>query len=55
MGRACGTHGIEKKYIQGSGEEHRWKNNIKIDLEKIGKEGENGLIWLRMAISGGLL
>jgi hypothetical protein len=33
----------------------RWKNNIKIELEKIGKEGGNGLIWLRMAISGGLL
>jgi len=34
---------------------HRWKNSIKIDLKEIGKEGGNGLIWLRIAINGELL
>jgi len=29
MGRACGTHGIEEKYIQGFGEENCGKNHLK--------------------------
>jgi hypothetical protein len=33
----------------------RWVNNIKIDLREIGRGGMDGLIWLRILVSGGLL
>jgi hypothetical protein len=36
---------------------HRWKNNIKMDLQKVGLGGGawNGFIWLRTGTGGGLL
>jgi hypothetical protein len=33
----------------------RWVDNIKIDLREIGWDGVDGLIWLRIGTSGGLL
>jgi len=29
MGRACSTHGIEEKYVQGFGEENWGKHHLK--------------------------
>jgi hypothetical protein len=34
---------------------HRWLDNIKMDLREIGRGGMNGLMWLRIGTSGGLL
>jgi len=37
---------------------HKWEDNIKIDLQKVGRGGMdscNGLIWLRIGTGGGLL
>jgi len=35
---------------------HRWEDNIKMDLQKVGGGvGWTGLIWLRIRIGGGLL
>jgi hypothetical protein len=34
------------------GKRHRWVNNIKMDLGEIGWDG---MIWLRIGTSGGLL
>jgi hypothetical protein len=33
---------------------HRWEDNIKLDLKKIGIDG-TGFGWLRIRSSGGLL
>jgi hypothetical protein len=33
----------------------RWVDNIKMDLREIGWDDVNGLIWLRIGTSGGLL
>jgi len=35
---------------------HRWEDNIKLDLQKIGCEGvDTVFVWLRIRSSGGLL
>jgi hypothetical protein len=34
---------------------HRWKNNIKMDLQEVGWGAYTGLIWLRTEIGGGHL
>jgi hypothetical protein len=34
---------------------HRWENNIKVDLEKMGSMGRIGFSWLRIGFNGGLL
>jgi hypothetical protein len=35
---------------------HRWKDNIKIDLQEVGREVVGtGLSWLRIGTGGGLL
>jgi len=42
MGSAYGMHGIVKKGIQGFGRhEHKWKNNIKMNLKETGWEGRD--------------
>jgi hypothetical protein len=56
-GGACGLHGEEQKYIQGSGEETwrkellgrprlGWVGNIKMDLKEIGWEDVE---WINLA------
>jgi hypothetical protein len=34
---------------------HRWEDNIKMDLQKVGCEAWTGLIWLRIGTGGGHL
>jgi hypothetical protein len=34
---------------------HRWENNIKMDLQKVGLVAWTGLIWFRIGTGGGLL
>jgi hypothetical protein len=34
---------------------HRWKDNIKMDLQEVGWGAWSGLIWLRIGTGGGLL
>jgi len=38
MGGACSTYRREERYIQdfGGGPRHRWEDNIKMDLQKMG-------------------
>jgi hypothetical protein len=68
LGRACSKYGGENRCIQGLGGEpegkrphgrprHRWEDNIKTDLQKVGWGGgaEAGLICFRIgkACKGG--
>jgi hypothetical protein len=66
MGRACSTNGGEEECIYdigGKPERKRplgrprrgWVDRIKTDLRETGWGGKDGLIWLRIATSGGLL
>ena len=66
MGGACGTYGREESCIRGFGEEtqwkdplgrhrRRWKDNIKMDLQELGRWAWTGLILLRAGTDGGLL
>jgi hypothetical protein len=34
---------------------HKWEDNIKMDLRKIGIDGRTGFSWLRIGSSGGLV
>jgi hypothetical protein len=34
---------------------HRWEDNIKMDLQKVGWRAWTGLIWLKIGTGGGLL
>jgi hypothetical protein len=34
---------------------HRWKYNIKMDLQEVGWGTWTGLVWLRTGIGGGLM
>jgi hypothetical protein len=34
---------------------HRWEDNIKMDLQEVGRGPWIGLIWLRIETGGGLL
>jgi hypothetical protein len=66
MGMACSTH-VEMRnayriLVEKSQEkrqlgrlEHRWEDNINMDLREIGRGGMTGFIWLRIANSRGLL
>jgi hypothetical protein len=66
-GRACGTHGIGEKLVQGfvgkarrknplGRPRHRWEDGIKIDLREIGwGSGMEWIHWLRIGTIGGLL
>ena len=58
MSWAYSTYGGEEKHIKGFGGEtwgnkpvekprHRWKGNIKMDLQEVGWGARTGLIWLR--------
>jgi hypothetical protein len=65
MERACSTNGDAYRILVGKPEgktslgrpRHRWVENIKLDLRKIGWNGMvwTGSIWLRIGTSGGLL
>jgi hypothetical protein len=33
----------------------RWEDNIKMDLQEVGKGAWNGFVWLRTGTGGGLL
>jgi len=33
----------------------RWENNIRMELQEVGRGGMTGLIWLRIVTGGGLL
>jgi len=57
MGGACGAYGAGKRGVQGSGGEtegksplgrhrHRWEDNIKIDLQEVGRGCED---WMELA------
>jgi hypothetical protein len=57
VGGTCGTHGGGERCLQGFGWEarrkrplrrprHRWEDNIKMDLRKIGIDGGN---WIQLA------
>jgi len=57
MGRACSTYWGEERHIQGFGgkpeglrphgrSRRRWKDNIKMDLQKVGCGGIN---WIKLA------
>jgi hypothetical protein len=37
------------------GPRRRWEDNMKVDLQEVGCEGMDGLIWLRTGIGGGQL
>jgi hypothetical protein len=34
---------------------HRWEDNIKMDLQEVGRGAWTGLIWLTIRTGGGLL
>lgn len=66
MGVACGTYGGEERCIRGFGEEtqgkeplgrhrHKWKDNIELNLQELGRGAWTGFIWLRTGIDSGLL
>ena len=61
MGRACSTYCGEERHILGKPEgirplgryRCRWKDNIKMDLQKVGCGGMDGLSWLRIGTGSG--
>jgi hypothetical protein len=57
MGRACSMNwggGNAYRILVGK-PRRRWVGNIKMDLSKIGWDGVDWVIWLRIGTSGGLL
>jgi len=61
MGRACGLYGRQKGsykvFVGRPGNKplerplHRWKDNIKMDLQGAGWRSRTGFIWLRIGTS----
>jgi len=57
MGKRRGIHRVLVRKPEGKrslgGDKHRWKDNIKMDLQEVGVW--SGSSWLRIGTGGGLL